>query len=42
VRNTDAARLRGRYRMRAENKSGKKVSKKQPSEGSNFKLESAK
>ena len=30
VRNTDAARLRGRQRMRAENKSGAKVSKKQP------------
>ena len=31
VRNTDAARLRGRRRMRAENESGAKVSKKQPS-----------
>jgi len=31
VRNTDAARLRGRQRMRAENESGAKVSKKQPS-----------
>lgn len=30
VRNTDAARLRGRRRMRAENESGTKVSKKQP------------
>jgi hypothetical protein len=30
VRNTDAARLRGRQRMRAENESGAKVSKKQP------------
>jgi hypothetical protein len=42
VRNTDAARLRGRQRMRAENKSGEKVSKQQPSEVSNFKIESAK
>jgi hypothetical protein len=31
VRNTDAARLRGRRRMRTENESGAKVSKKQPS-----------
>ncbi len=30
VRNTDAARLKGRRRMRAENESGAKVSKKQP------------
>ena len=30
VRNTDAARLRGRRRMRVENESGAKVSKKQP------------
>ncbi len=30
VRNTDAARLKGRQRMRAENESGAKVSKKQP------------
>jgi hypothetical protein len=30
VRNTDAARLKGRMRMRAENESGAKVSKKQP------------
>ncbi len=29
VRNTDAARLKGRQRMRAENESGAKVSKKQ-------------
>ncbi len=31
VRNTDAARVKGRRRMRAENESGAKVSKKQPS-----------
>jgi hypothetical protein len=31
VRNADAARLRGRRRMRTENESGAKVSKKQPS-----------
>jgi hypothetical protein len=31
VRNTDAARLKGRRRMRGENESGAKVSKKQPS-----------
>jgi hypothetical protein len=35
VRNTDAARLRGRRKMRAQNESGLKVSKKQPSRVSN-------
>jgi hypothetical protein len=35
VRNTDAARLRGRRRMRTENESGAKVSKTQPSRVSN-------
>jgi len=35
VRNTDAARLRGRQRIRAENESGAKVSKKKPGEVSN-------
>jgi hypothetical protein len=30
VRSADAARLKGRQRMRAENESGAKVSKKQP------------
>jgi hypothetical protein len=35
VRNIDAARLRGRKRMRAENESGVKVSKEQPSGVSN-------
>lgn len=42
VRNTDAARLRGRQRMRAENESGAKVSKKQPKRVSNFKPHGAK
>ena len=35
VRNTDVARLRGRQRIRAENESGAKVSKKQPTVVSN-------
>jgi hypothetical protein len=42
VRNMDAARLRGRQRMRAENESGAKVTKKQPSRVSNFKPHGAK
>jgi hypothetical protein len=37
VRSTDAARVRGRQRMRAENESGAKVSKKQPTRVSNGK-----
>jgi hypothetical protein len=35
VRSADAARLKGRQRMRAENESGAKVSKKQPTRVSN-------
>ena len=42
VRNTDAARLRGRRRMRAENESGAKVSKEQPTGVSTFKADRAK
>jgi hypothetical protein len=37
VRSTDAARLRGRQRMRAQNETGAKVSKKQPTRVSNGK-----
>jgi hypothetical protein len=37
ARDTDAARLRGRQRMRAVNKSGEKVSKQQPTQVSNSK-----
>jgi hypothetical protein len=42
VRNTDAARLRGRQQMRTENKSGEKVSKPQPGKVSNSKGGAAK
>jgi hypothetical protein len=42
VRSTDAARLRGRQRMRAENESGAKVSKKQSAGVSNSKRGDAK
>jgi hypothetical protein len=42
VRNTDAARLRGRQWMRAENESGAKVSKEKPAKVSNSKPSSAK
>lgn len=42
VRNTDAARLRGRQRMRTENESGAKVSKQHPGGVSIFKPSSAK
>jgi hypothetical protein len=42
VRNTDAARLRGRQRMRMENESGAKVSKQHPGGVSIFKPNSAK
>jgi hypothetical protein len=42
VRNTDAARLRGRQRMRAENESGAKVSKQQPTKVSSLRSSGAK
>src|SRR5580693_1697263 len=42
VRNTDTARLKGRRRMRAENESGAKVSKKQSAGVSNSKRGDAK
>jgi hypothetical protein len=42
VRSTDAARLKGRQRMRAENESGAKVSKQQPREVSNSRRGEAK